>query len=116
VRSAYAKALTGLGSVVHAAATPTRALDLLAAYEFDVALVDFRLAGPLDGIDVVREMRARQPALAALIVSADSSESLRSRAAEAGVPMLRKPVTDTLLASSIHHVMADAARRRSESA
>ena len=59
----------------------------------DVALVDFGLPGPIDGIALVREMRVRLPRCTYLLVTGDTRPEVLRRAAEFGVPVLHKPIT-----------------------
>jgi CheY-like chemotaxis protein len=109
VRAAYLHALRTLDCDVIGAASLDEALSALPLFDAEIALVDFRLAGPEDGIAAVARLRALRPGLQAVIVSADTSALLRQRAAEQGLTMLRKPVTDTLLAQTINRILASQA-------
>jgi two-component system, sensor histidine kinase len=82
------------------------ARDALALRAVDVAVLDFRLAADHDGLQALEALREVQPGLAAVLVTADVSLALRERAAAAGVPMLRKPVTGTMLAQAIHRALS----------
>jgi signal transduction histidine kinase/ActR/RegA family two-component response regulator len=106
VRFAYAHSLRSLGCEVTLAATLDEALAALAVARPEVALVDYRLAEGIDGLQAVARLRAAAPALPALIVSADTSQPLRASVERAGVPMLHKPVSDSLLAQAITQVLA----------
>jgi FixJ family two-component response regulator len=79
-----------------------------------VALVDYRLPGNVNGLDAVARLRGATPGLTAIIVSADTSAALLDEAARQGVPMLRKPVTEAMLAAAINGALAAsaAAQRR----
>ncbi len=112
VRSAYRAALSSMGCEVSVAANLRQAEAALDTAGIEVALVDFRLADDMNGLEAVARLRQRRPGLAALIVSADTSAALRELAAQEGVPMLRKPVTDALLATAINNALADAAAAR----
>jgi len=58
----------------------------------DLALVDFGLPGAMDGITVVQRLRSRLPNCTFLLVTGDTSPEVLRRAADAGVPILHKPV------------------------
>jgi len=58
----------------------------------DLLLVDFRLRGGDDGIAVVRALRARLPALPAILISGDTSPERLREASAAGIALLHKPV------------------------
>jgi signal transduction histidine kinase/ActR/RegA family two-component response regulator len=112
VRSAYRAALNSMGCAVSVASDLRQAEAALDTEGIEVALVDFRLANDMNGLEAVARLRKRCPGLAALIVSADTSAALRELAAQEGVPMLRKPVSDALLAIAINNALADAAAAR----
>ncbi|MCW1400860.1 PAS domain-containing hybrid sensor histidine kinase/response regulator [Novosphingobium sp. MW5] len=60
--------------------------------EADLMLVDYQLDDGEDGLTLVEEVRARRPAMPALLLTAESGEAMLARAAELGVPVLTKPV------------------------
>ncbi|MDN3922647.1 hybrid sensor histidine kinase/response regulator [Roseateles violae] len=107
VRSAYAHALQGLGCEVCCSASLAEALAALPQHEPEIALVDYRLAEAQDGFEAITRLRAERPGLAAVIVSADSSAALREQAARVGVPMLRKPASEAMLAAAIDDGLRD---------
>jgi signal transduction histidine kinase/ActR/RegA family two-component response regulator len=108
VRASYAHALVSLGCKVVGTASLDEALAALSMHEPEVALVDYRLPGPCDGLQAVARLRAARPALAAVIVSADTSTELKEQAAQAAVTVLRKPVTDVMLAATINDALRKA--------
>jgi signal transduction histidine kinase/ActR/RegA family two-component response regulator len=108
VRASYANALTSLGCKVVCSASLDEALQALSEHEPEVALVDYRLADGCDGLQAVARLRAARPSLAAVIVSADTTGTLRERAAQAAVAVLRKPVTDAMLAAVINEALREA--------
>lgn len=63
------------------------------AGRFDAALVDYQLEDDEDGLDVIARLRARQPGLPVLLVTAETGRALAKRAAAAGVTILPKPAT-----------------------
>jgi signal transduction histidine kinase len=107
VRQAYGTVLRALGCQVRACATLAEALQTLGAFSPDVALVDVRLGGDTDGLQAVPALRALQPGLPAILISADTGSTLRADAARLGVPLLRKPVTEAVLALAINRVLAE---------
>ncbi|CCG09248.1 response regulator [Pararhodospirillum photometricum] len=70
------------------------ALRLLAegGIEPRVAIVDFLLPGPLDGVDLARLLRERWPLISVLIVSGESTAERMYKIADSGLPFLAKPV------------------------
>ncbi|MEY2952101.1 MAG: hypothetical protein RLZZ401_188 [Pseudomonadota bacterium] len=108
VRNAYGHALRSLGCVVTAVATLSEALAHAAVSQPELVLVDYRLAQHDNGIDAVRRLRTLQPHLVAVMVSADMTPALSERAAREGIPLLRKPVTDVVLAVTINNALRDA--------
>lgn len=108
VRSAYVTALRSMGCIVDGAATLDEAIDATRRLAPEVAVIDHRLAGPEDGLQALAQLRLARPALAALVVTADASPQLRERCAHLGVQMMRKPVSDTVLAQAIHRALGDA--------
>ena len=101
VRRAYEHALSSLHCLVRSVATMDEALELVRRQSIEVVIVDYRLGDTngLDGILRLRELNARLPAI---LVSADASVAMRADAARLGVPCLRKPVTDAMLATAIN--------------
>lgn len=104
VRSAYQRALASLGCEVHAAATVEAACAMVVQDGVEVAVVDYRLDDG-DGLQAVRRLRAHQPGMPAVLVSADSSPEMQAAARQMGMPCLRKPVTDASLAAAINEAL-----------
>lgn len=63
----------------------------------DVVVSDFRLPGDFDGLVLLELAGERYPAAFRLLVSGDIAPSLAARAADNGVPLLRKPVDPEML-------------------
>lgn len=112
VRLAYGHMLASHGCQFQCAATLEEALEALDRLRPEVAVVDFRLAGTLNGLQSILRLREAAPGLPAVIVSADTSTSMRDEAAQLQVPVLRKPVTDAALAAAVNEALHDAASRR----
>jgi len=67
----------------------------------DVVLSDFRLRAGEDGITLIQAIRSMHPGLPAILISGDTSPERLREAYQAGIPMLHKPVTRTLLQQAI---------------
>lgn len=59
----------------------------------DVALVDYHLGDGPHGLDVVARVRTRFPAMGVVMVTGESDEKVLAQLAEAGLPVLEKPVS-----------------------
>ena len=77
------RALTEAGSTVRSAGDGPEGLELARAEPFDAAIVDVMLPG-LDGLALVRELRARKMTLPVLLLSARSSVDDRVEGLHAG--------------------------------
>ena len=81
---------TGLGYVI--AADGEVALRLFGQRDIHMAIIDVELPG-LDGYQVARDIRNQSPSLPVLIISANSGDSWRQQAFDAGADeFLSKPV------------------------
>lgn len=98
--------LAQLGAQVMTAQSHGQAREAVAAdgRAPDVLLSDYRLAGALDGVDVIEALRAEFGAgIPAAIITGESAEAALQRVADAGLPLLHKPVrADTLEALLVH--------------
>src|SRR5258705_10297260 len=68
------------------AASGERALQLLTEQEFDAALVDKNLGRGIDGVEVLRHLRRRQPRCACIIMTAFPSMGSAVEALRLGAP------------------------------
>jgi DNA-binding NtrC family response regulator len=86
-----AEVLGGAGHTVAAAQTAAEALDRLRTDSFDLVLVDHRLPGDT-GLDFLRVLRAQDPALPAIIMTAYAEVNVVVEAMRLGaVDFLVKP-------------------------
>jgi DNA-binding NarL/FixJ family response regulator len=69
--------------VVDLAADAPQALSTIREHDIDVALVDYILDG-LDGVTLARELRARDPSIAVIILTAEDDDRVLVAAMEAG--------------------------------
>lgn len=93
VRHGMKTLLRGLGSHVEVADGAIEATTALERQTPDLLLVDLRLRGEENGIDIVRAARVRHPALRAILISGDTSPERLREARDANIPLLHKPVS-----------------------
>ena len=103
VRWPLAQGLDAAGYIVLGAASGPEGLQLLENPDVDVALVDVRLSGRLDGIGVVREARRFNPKLKAALMSGRRPVEDVS---DIG-PFLAKPISLGALVTTIEAMLAD---------
>ncbi len=84
MRDLLSRVLGDAGHAVSAVETGEEALVLLAREQFDVLVVDKNLPG-IDGLGVLRLVRAHQPALRAIMITAYPSEESDATARALGV-------------------------------
>ena len=81
----------------------------------DLIVADLRLANGRSGIAAIEDLRrAFGEAVAALIVSGDTSEAAREETRAAGIAMLAKPVVAVTLRTTADALIADSGREPSE--
>jgi FixJ family two-component response regulator len=68
-------------------------------------VLDQRLPG-ISGLDTLRQLRARDVALPAIFVTSHPRASFREAAAQAGVPILEKPLEAETLVAAIYSLLA----------
>ena len=69
-------------------------------------VLDERLPGA-SGLDTLRQLRAREIDLPAILVTSHPKPSFREAAAVAGVPILEKPLEGATLIVAIHQLLDD---------
>lgn len=108
VREVMAEALSAWEYEVATARTGTEALDLLRHRLFDTVLCDIRLP-EMDGLELLREVRQRDPAVEVVMVTAYPAVSSAVEALKLGAyDYLAKPVS----LNELRHLMARVAERR----
>ncbi len=105
IRQVIAELAADLGHRVQTGANGLDALRLMAESPFDMVLFDLDLPG-VDGLKLIKLVRQREkadgPRVRAIAVTANSTQGIEARAAEAGFDaFLRKPVTAELLQQAI---------------
>ncbi|MEZ4247166.1 MAG: hybrid sensor histidine kinase/response regulator [Polyangiales bacterium] len=102
VREATESLLSSWGCQVCSAASGEEALSRLASFTPDVAIVDYRLRHEETALDVLRQLRALRPKLAALVITGDTHPERLLEAASGGDPVLHKPVAPDQLEAALH--------------
>jgi PAS domain S-box-containing protein len=115
------RALERRGYAVATAATPDEAFERLREPQrFDLAVLDFRLAGPESGLDLYRRLRAEWPELPAILVTGFSDEGKVIEALRTGFRDVLPKTGDYLeyLPLAVERVLklVDADRQLAESA
>src|SRR5215467_16263994 len=68
-------------------------------------VIDYRMPG-VDGLELVRRLRARQVALPAILISGRVDDQLRHRATQSGIfCVLEKPRLDIALVESLQYLL-----------
>lgn len=84
--------LSDLGYEVQVVHDGPSALRMVEQQTFDIALLDLKMPG-MDGLDLYRELKKRQPALVSILVTGYASPETEQRAREVGTwRILPKPV------------------------
>ena len=72
-------------------------------------ILDYRLPG-MDGLTLLALLRRRAVAMPAVPITSNPKAALRKRAADAGVPIVEKPLMGNALADSVRRALFDARR------
>ncbi|HET6265486.1 MAG TPA: hybrid sensor histidine kinase/response regulator [Usitatibacter sp.] len=101
VRAAMSLLLEGWGVKVLAAANGTEADAILAASGMapDMALVDYRLPGEENGVQLLARLRGRYPRSDGILVTGDIAPEVLREARDAGFEILHKPLRPARLRS-----------------
>lgn len=70
-------------------------------------ILDYRLPG-MDGLTLLALLRRREVAMPAVLITSNPKAALRKRAADAGVPIVEKPLMGNALADSVRRALLDA--------
>ena len=82
--------------IVGTAAQCEEGVDVVAAGQPDVAVIDYRMPPGIDGLEVARRLRRRTPGVRVLLYSNHVRPELVDEADRLGVPYLRKGDLDGL--------------------
>ena len=91
--------LESLGHGAAGAASIEQALNFCGQADF--LLVAYQLDNDEDGLSLIAAVRQRHPAMPALLVTAESGEAMRERAAAMQVPVMAKPVDPQALLAAM---------------
>src|SRR2546428_7181901 len=98
--------LTAMGFEVTATSQPQQAVDVMTAGRFDLAVLDLRME-PLDGIQLMERLHARQPRLPVLIMTAHGTIETAVEAVQRGAfDYLTKPFVRDELRAKIRRALA----------
>lgn len=102
----YERALRQKGFAVWQVVSGEAAVELALKNTFDIAVIDLRLKGKLDGLTTYRALKALQPDLRGIIVTGYGSRQHLLEALRLGIDAwLEKPVTVTDLVETVHRVL-----------
>lgn len=94
IRRGIQRVLAPEGHEVAMAADGTEGVAAIQAAEWDLLLVDLKMPGPLDGLDVIREALAKDPDVIAIVISAYATLDAAVQATRLGAyDFLAKPFT-----------------------
>jgi len=105
VRGALCDYLVELGFMAEAAASGTEAIARFERDAFRLVVADYKMPG-LSGLDVVKQMRARDPEQPVLIVSGYARE-FAWEARALGIPVLPKPVDFGVFAQVVEGITTE---------
>lgn len=112
-RAAMESLLDAWGCEVFAAETHEELLARLAPGDWrpELLISDFRLRGPLNGMDLIRLLREPiyLPGLPAILISGDTGTETLADAQRANIPLLHKPVRPARLRALMHRMLTSAA-------
>jgi two-component system, response regulator PdtaR len=97
IRAAVVDCLTDAGHAVVEAANASSALDALKSTDVDVAVLDIRLPGQMDGLALAEWIGANRPHVQIILVSGDLSAVVRRAGAKAALWFLEKPFAGAAL-------------------
>src|SRR5438874_10809518 len=107
IRDGLAETVTDLGYRAHLAASGRDALALVAAGGIDAVLLDLRMPGGLDGIEVLRRIRAVENAPPVAVLTAFAGADNTIEAMRLGAfDHLTKPIGRDSLKSLLHGMLS----------
>ena len=102
---AYKKVLQHHNFIVDAIETKEETLRLLEINSYAVAILDLRLGGEAseDGLELIRYIKARQPAAVIMMITAFGNQEIRERAYRLGADhYFEKPVSTHTIREALH--------------
>jgi DNA-binding NtrC family response regulator len=107
IRAAVVDCLSEAGHAVIEAANASSALDALNASDVDVAVVDIRLPGHMDGLALAEWIGAHRPRVQIILASGDLNAAVRRAGAKAALWFLEKPFAAAALQAMIEAALTD---------
>ncbi|PWB75382.1 response regulator [candidate division GN15 bacterium] len=113
-RKLMSKMLCSMGHRVTEAENGRKGLDLVDTLEPDMIITDL-LMPELDGIGLLRDLKKRDSAIPAVVVSADIQETTRQECLQLGArDFLNKPVKHADLAATVERLLQSIAGEESK--
>jgi DNA-binding response OmpR family regulator len=105
IRLTFSEILTQMGLDTRTAASGEEALTKLEKTNFDLVLLDFRMAG-IDGIEVLRRIRVGRPKVPVIMITAHGTIASAVEAMKLGaVDFIQKPCTPAEIREEVTRVM-----------
>jgi CheY-like chemotaxis protein len=98
------RVLGNLGYDILVEIKPIRALEIVRDEEIDLMLVDI-LMPEMNGVQLVKEVRALKPSMKALMMTGYSSSGILEQVTAADLPVLWKPFTPSTLAERVRELL-----------
>ncbi|MDD2768981.1 MAG: hybrid sensor histidine kinase/response regulator [Methylococcus sp.] len=107
IRDAMETLLSSWGHTVITAASCDELLERISdcPRSPDIVLCDYRLRNGDDGIDAIRRLQSKYPAVPGVLITGDSAPDRLQKARECGLVLLHKPVPNSRLRATIGHLM-----------
>jgi len=104
VRNSLKFSLQIEGFIVRAYAGATEILSDPDLPSHGCLVIDQKMSG-MTGLDLIASLRARQVVLPAILITTNPSAAVRGRAADAGVPVVEKPLLGDALSRNIRDAL-----------
>lgn len=112
IRMVIGDALETAGYRVQTAANPTQALALCQEQVFDLALIDLKMQGAMDGLDLLKQLRHRSPSTVVIVLTGFGTlDSAIAAMREGAFDYLTKPASIAQILESVEHGLS---KRRDE--
>jgi two-component system KDP operon response regulator KdpE len=107
IRMVIADALEAQGYQINTAASPAEALDIFNTTPCDLALIDLKIPGPMDGIGLLKELRQRSPQTIVIMLTGFATfDSAIAAMREGAFDYLTKPASITQIIESVQRGLA----------
>lgn len=112
IRMVIGDALENAGFQVQTAANPTQALALCKEQTFDLALIDLKMQGAMDGLDLLKQLRHLSPSTVVIVLTGFGTlDSAIAAMREGAFDYLTKPASIAQIIESVEHGLS---KRRDE--